>query len=93
MIVGGGISTVLDGTLAVFTLVLMFRYSVMLASIVLGVFLLYAVLRVATRQIARRFSADAIVADAKEQTRFLETLRAIQTIKVCGGEANREGVW
>ena len=93
MIVGGGISTVLDGTLAVFTLVLMFRYSVMLSSIVVGVFLLYAVLRIATRQVARRLSADAIVADAKEQTRFLETLRAIQTIKVCGGEGNREGVW
>ena len=93
MIVGGGISTVLDGTLAVFTLVLMFRYSTTLSAIVVGVFLLYAVLRVATRQVARRFSADAIVADAKEQTRFLETLRAIQTIKVCGGEANREGVW
>lgn len=93
MIVGGGISTVLDGTLAVFTLVLMFRYSAMLSSIVVGVFLLYAVLRVATRQVVRRFSADAIVADAKEQTRFLETLQAIQTIKVCSGEANREGVW
>lgn len=93
MIVGGGISTVLDGTLAVFTLVLMFRYSVVLSAIVLGAFLLYAVLRIATRQIAKQLSADAIVAEAKEQTRFLETLRAIQTIKVCSGEANREGLW
>lgn len=93
MIVGGGISSVLDGTLAVFTLILMFRYSVALSAIVVGVFLLYAVLRIATRQIARRLSADAIVAQAKEQTRFLETLRAIQTIKVCSGEANREGLW
>ena len=50
-------------------------------------------LRFATRQVARRLAADAIVADAKEQTRFLETLRAIQPIKVCSGEANREGVW
>ena len=93
MIVGGGISTVLDGTLAVFTLVLMFRYSAVLSSIVVGVFLFYTVLRVATRQVARRLSADAIVADAKEQTRFLESLRAIQTIKVSSGEANREGIW
>ncbi len=93
MIVGGGISTVLDGTLAVFTLVLMFRYSAVLSSVVVGVFLLYAALRVATRQVARRLSADAIVADAKEQTRFLETLRAIQTIKMSSGEVNREGLW
>ncbi len=93
MIVGGGISTVLDGTLAVFTLLLMLRYSVALSAIVVATFLFYAVLRAATRQVAKRLSADAIVADAREQTRFLETLRAIQTIKVCSGEANREGVW
>ena len=93
MIVGGGISTVLDGTLAVFTLILMFRYSVPLSLIVVGAFLFYAVLRFATWQVARRLAADAIVADAKEQTRLLETLRAIQTIKVCSGEANREGAW
>jgi ATP-binding cassette, subfamily B, bacterial CvaB/MchF/RaxB len=93
MIVSGGISTVLDGSLSVFTLVLMFRYSPSLAGIVLGVFCFYAVLRVCTRPIARRFSADAIVADAREQTRFLETLRAILTIKVSGGEMVRVGAW
>jgi ATP-binding cassette subfamily B protein RaxB len=46
-----------------------------------------------TRRVARRFSADAIVADAKEQTRFLETLRAIQTIKTGSSEAVRESAW
>ena len=93
LIVGGGISTLLDGTLAVFTLILMLRYSVVLSAIVLGVFLCYALLRLGTRQISKRLAADAIVADTKEQTRFLETLRAIQTIKVCGGEGARERVW
>ena len=93
LIVGGAISTVLDGSLAVFTALLMLRYSVVLSAIVFGAFLSYALLRLGTRQIARRFSADAIVADAREQTRFLETLRAIQTIKVGSGEAAREGAW
>ena len=93
MIVGGGISTVLDGSLAVFTGALMFRYDPGLAWIVVGAFLLYAVVRVATRTVARRLSADAIVAVAKQQTRFLETLRAIQTVKVSGGEASREAAW
>ena len=93
MIVGGGISSVLDGTLAVFTGILMFRYDAGLAWIVAAAFLLYAVIRLATRSIARRFSADAIIAEAKEQTRFLETLRAIQTVKVAGGEASREASW
>lgn len=93
LVVGGAISTVLDGTLAVFTALLMLQYSTRLSVIVFGVFAFYAILRIATRRIARRFSADAIVADAREQTRFLETLRAIQTIKVGGGEAVREGAW
>lgn len=93
MIVGGGISTVLDGSLAVFTGVLMFRYDAGLAWIVVGAFLLYAVVRLATRSVSQRLAADAIVAEAKEQTRFLETLRAIQTVKVSGGEAGREAAW
>jgi ATP-binding cassette subfamily B protein RaxB len=93
MIVGGGISTVLDGSLAVFTALLMLRYSVALSAIVFGAFTFYAVLRFATRSISRRFSSDAIVADAKEQTKFLETLRAIQTIKTGSGEASRESAW
>jgi ATP-binding cassette subfamily B protein RaxB len=93
MIVGGGISTVLDGTLAIFTLLLMLSYSAKLSAIVFGGFVFYAVLRVGTRRIARRFSADSMVAEAREQTRFLETLRAIQTIKTAGGEIVRESGW
>jgi ATP-binding cassette subfamily B protein RaxB len=96
LIVGGGISTVLDGSLAVFTAIIMLSYSPQLSAIVFGVFgvfALYAVLRFATRRIARRFSADSIVADAREQTRFLETLRAIQTIKTNSGEPARESAW
>lgn len=93
MVVGGGISTVLDGTLAIFTALLMLRYSLALSAIVFGAFGFYAVARLATRQVARRLSADAMVADAREQTSFLETLRAMQTIKSAGGEASRESSW
>lgn len=93
LIVSGGISTVLDGTLSVFTAIIMLRYDTTLSAIVFGLFGFYAIIRISTRSIARRFSADAIVADAKEQTRFLETLRAIQTIKTGSGEAVRESGW
>jgi ATP-binding cassette subfamily B protein RaxB len=36
--------------------------------------------------ISRRVAGDFLVAEAKEQTRFLETLRAAQTIKAAGSE-------
>ena len=93
LIVGGGISVVLDGSLSVFTAILMISYSPMLSAIIFGMFAFYAILRFATRSISRRYSAESIVADAREQTRFLETLRAIQTIKTNSGEASREGAW
>jgi ATP-binding cassette subfamily B protein RaxB len=93
LVVGGGISTVLDGTLSVFTAILMLTYDNRLSVIVFGVFGVYALLRVVTRRIVRRYSANAIVAEAREQTRFLETLRAIQTIKTGTGETVRESAW
>ena len=34
-----------------------------------------------------------MVADANENTKFLETLRAMQTVKVAGIENEREGLW
>ena len=93
LIIGGGISSVLDGVLATITLVFMFNYSVNLTLLILGAFIVYALLRTLTRQISRRLSAASIVASAKEQTKFLETLRVMQTIKVNCGESNRQQVW
>jgi len=92
-IVSGGIAAVLDGSLALFTGALMLIYSLKLGFIAVGVFLLYLVIRLGALSLARRYAADVMVTDAKEQTKFLETIRAIQTIKVSGGETNREGVW
>jgi ATP-binding cassette subfamily B protein RaxB len=93
LIVNGGIAALLDGTLAIFTGALMVVYSLKLAAIVIGVFLLYLAIRLGVLQVARRFAADTLISDAREQTRFLETIRAMQTIKVSGGESNREGLW
>ena len=53
---------------------------------------LYAGLRIAMIGLARRVSADYIVNEAKEASRFLESLRAIQTLKASGAEAAREGL-
>ncbi|MGB8843488.1 MAG: hypothetical protein WCC64_20725 [Aliidongia sp.] len=75
----------LDGSLATFTGALMAVYSLKLGAIVLGVLLLYLAIRLATLSIARRFATDSLVSEAREQTRFLETIRAMQTIKVSGG--------
>nr|WP_276509145.1 peptidase domain-containing ABC transporter [Sphingomonas naasensis] len=86
----GVLTGVLDGVLGSLVLVMMFLYSPSLLAIVAGSIICYVFIRIATFKITKRFAADVIVTDAREQTRFLETLRAAQTIKAAGSENVRE---
>jgi ATP-binding cassette subfamily B protein RaxB len=92
-IVTGGVAALLDGVLSVVTLTIVLLYSVKLGLLVLASVLLYVTLRAIVMSIARRYAADAMVSAAREQSQFLETIRAIQTIKATGGEATRESEW
>jgi ATP-binding cassette subfamily B protein RaxB len=89
----GFISAVLDGIMAVVTLVMMFVYSAVLASVVLVSVLLYALLRAAAYQPLRAANMEAMILGAQEQTCFLETIRAIQAIKLAGRELDRRTRW
>jgi len=93
LIATGLVGSVLDGMLSISTVVLMFVYSVPLALLAVGGFGVYVVIRVATVPLTLRYSAQAFQATIAEQGKRLETLRAIQTIKVMSGETQREGVW
>lgn len=86
----GALTGILDGVLGSLVLVLMLFYSPLLMAVVVGSVVIYAAIRVASFQLSKRFAADSIVTDAREQTRFLETLRAAQTIKAAGSENVRE---
>ncbi|QXT34376.1 peptidase domain-containing ABC transporter [Sphingomonas sanguinis] len=86
----GALTGLLDGILGFVVLVLMFLYSPVLVAIVFGSIAAYASIKGASFQLTKRFAADAIMTDAREQTRFLETLRAAQTIKAAGSETVRE---
>ncbi|MGZ8284253.1 MAG: peptidase domain-containing ABC transporter [Allosphingosinicella sp.] len=86
----GALAGILDGLVGTLVLVFLFAYSPTLALIVLASIGLYVVLRATTFQLTKRFAADVIVNDAREQTRFLETLRAAQTLKSAGAENVRE---
>jgi len=89
----GAIAAVIDGVLAVFLGIVIFMYNTTLGFIVVGFILIFATLRIAFLALAKRLSADMLVADAAENSKFLETLRAMQTIKVAGIETEREGNW
>jgi ATP-binding cassette subfamily B protein RaxB len=92
-ITGGVVAAAVDGVMALTTLVVIFVYSPLLAGIALGSLAAYALLRAALFQPLQRRSHESIVADAKLDSNFLETIRTLQGIKLFGKESERERAW
>lgn len=89
----GLIETIVDGLMAITTLVMMFIYSKTLGFIVLSVVVIYAAIRFLMYQPFRKRQEESIVANAKENTNFMETVRAAQSIKLFSREPQRQTVW
>ncbi|UIP28076.1 peptidase domain-containing ABC transporter [Photobacterium sp. TLY01] len=89
----GLVEAVIDGVMAVVVLVMMFLYSPLLATVVLGIVLFSFLIQLAFYYPNRRITEENIMAEAKEDTAFLESIRAIQTIKLFGQESNRQNLW
>ena len=87
------IEAVLDGLMAGITLVIMFVFSPMLASLVVAGAALYGVLRWACYTPLRLAATEAIVWQARQDSHFLETLRGIKTIKLFNGQEDRRAHW
>ncbi len=89
----GVIEAIVDGIMVIGTLVMMFIYSPTLAWVVIITVILYSIIRVILYKPLRRLSEENIVANAKEDSNFMETVRATQTIKIFGKETQRQTVW
>ncbi|MCW8126874.1 peptidase domain-containing ABC transporter [Microbulbifer halophilus] len=89
----GLVSAVVDGIMALITLAAMFFYDVKLTLIVLLVVVLYAVLRLLLFRPLRLLTEEKIVAQAKHDSHFMESVRAIQTVKLFQRENDRQGQW
>jgi ATP-binding cassette subfamily B protein RaxB len=87
------VEAVLDGLLAIFTLVLMFVFAPALALIVLGGTAVYAALRWLFYTPLRHASVEAIAWGARRDTHFLETLRGMKTIKLFNAQDDRRRGW
>jgi ATP-binding cassette, subfamily B, bacterial CvaB/MchF/RaxB len=87
------VEVILDGLLAVITLIVMFLYAPTLALVVVAGALVYALLRWASYQPLRQASSEAIVWAARRDSHFLETLRGIKTIKLFNGQDSRRAHW
>jgi len=89
----GLITAVLDGLMAVITLAMIFFYSTQLALVVLAATVLYAGVRLALYRVLWQRTEAMIQAQAQESSSFIESVRAIQSLKLFNREIEREGQW
>ncbi|WDE03893.1 peptidase domain-containing ABC transporter [Thalassomonas viridans] len=82
-----------DGLMSVTVLIMMALYSIKLTLVVLAAITLYVIARFTLYRPLHRATEESIQNAAKEQSNFLENIRGIQTIKLFGNEAQRQGVW
>jgi ATP-binding cassette subfamily B protein RaxB len=84
---------VIDGLMAIIVLVMMFLYDTTLALVVLGVVLVYGLIRIALYKPLHQLTEASIMAEAKEQSNFMETVRGMQSITLFGQQAQRLNLW
>lgn len=89
----GLIAAVVDGLMALATLLMIFVYSPLLAAVVLLALALYTVLRLGLFHMLRRRSEVVIQNKAQESSTFIETVRGVQSLKLFNRESEREGQW
>ncbi len=89
----GVIETIVDGIMAIGLVVMMYIYSPLLGLIVTVAVVLYVLLRLALYRPYRQLNEESIVANAKQSSNFMESVRAIQSVKLFGNESQRQTVW
>lgn len=89
----GVTSGIIDGLMAIGTLILMFVYSPTLAALSLGALLLILFFRIVLFPAYLRAAESEIVANAAENSAFIENMRGMQTIKAFALENTRQERW
>lgn len=89
----GTVAAIVDGAMAILTLLLMLWYSPLLALISLVAFAFYASVRMISFSFEREAQEASIITHGKEQTTLIETLRGITTLRLFGRETLRHALW
>ncbi|MCF6336768.1 MAG: peptidase domain-containing ABC transporter [Gammaproteobacteria bacterium] len=87
------VASIVDGIMAIATLIMMYVYSPKLTFIILTAVIIYIAVRIITFRINEQYKQESIVLSAKENTNFMESIRAVQTIKLFAKESQRESMW
>jgi ATP-binding cassette subfamily B protein RaxB len=89
----GVVGTVIDGLMACVAAVILFFYSVTLALVVIAAVIINMGLNLALFPRMKQRMEEEILAEAKEHTHLMESVRAAVTLKLLGREAVRESGW
>jgi len=89
----GAVAALVDGALAMLTLVLMIFYSAALAVVAVAAFTLYLVVRLVSFAPERDAREEVIVAAANEQSVMIESIRGITTLRLFNRETARHSLW
>jgi len=87
------VSGFVDGLLAISTLVVLFYYSTFGALVAIATVSIFLAYRVVTFKALRAKISESITAQAKEDSSFLETFRAIDSIRLYQKESTRSRSW
>lgn len=87
------IESIIDGVVSIILLALMFFYSVQLALVVTFSVFIYFVARYSFYRKFRDINESTIIATAKEQSSFIETVRGVQAVKLFGAQEQRTAAW
>lgn len=87
------IPVAIDAVVVVATAGLMVRFSPALSLITIGGLGIDATVRLISRRRQRDLATELLEAESRELSRLLESMRAIQAIKLAGREAQRFAVW
>lgn len=87
------IEACIDGLMASLTLIILFIYQPTLALVTLATIVVYLILRLMWYRPFKRVSEQVIKTNADEQAFFMESIRAIQSIKLMALEPKRVSLW
>ncbi|MBV1876075.1 MAG: peptidase domain-containing ABC transporter [Pseudomonadales bacterium] len=92
-ITSSAIAVILDGLMAITTLIVVFIYSPMLASLVLLTIVIDLIVQLLFYQPVKSRANEQLIAEAKMESHFMETIRAISAVKRFGTEGQRTNDW
>ena len=87
------ITVVVDGIFSSITLVLLFLYSPLMASVAFGFMTLFIVLRILFIPVEKQRRQEALITGARQQSRFMENIRSVVTTKNFCLEQQRVNDW